>query len=205
MVEIGGRPLVDWVLRRLAKNGIETVVMGVAYQKEKIIGYVGNGDRYGMNVRYSSHTVEGGTAEGFRLAIERYVNDDCFVAMNGDELTDVNLQELAAHHLSMRGVATIAVTPLRSQFGVVRLQDNDVVGFEEKPVISSLPVSIGVYVMQKEILSYLPDVGDIEKTAFPKLAAERKLKAYRHHGFWMTINTVKDLQDVAENIRRIDP
>ncbi len=200
MVEVGGRLLVDWVLRWLAKSSIEDVVMGVAYQKEKIIEHVGSGGEYGMNVRYSHHTVAGGTAQGFRLAIERHVNDDCFVAMNGDELTNVDLQDMAAHHAAKGTIATIAVSPLRSPFGVVDVQGDDIVGFREKPMIDSLLVSVGVYVFQKEILDYLPQSGDVEKTAFPKLAAEKKLKAYRHDGFWMTINTVKDLREASEKI-----
>lgn len=203
MVEVGGRLLVDWVLMWLTKSNIENVVMGVAYQKEKIIDYVGNGEKYGMDVRYSHHTVEGGTAQGFRLAIERHVNDDCFFAINGDELTNVNLQDLAASHITKGATATVAVSPLRSPFGVVTVQGDDIVGFEEKPMIDSLLVSVGVYVFQKRILDYLPQFGDVEKTAFPRLAAERKLKAYRHNGFWMTINTLKDLREVDQRIREM--
>jgi NDP-sugar pyrophosphorylase family protein len=184
----------------LTKNGIDNVVLGVAYRKEKIMSHVGGGERYGMKIQYSNHTIEGGTAEGFRLAIERYVDDDCFIAMNGDELTDVNLQDLAAYHNTKGATATVAVSPLRSPFGVVSVQDDDVIGFQEKPVVASLLVSVGVYAFQKKILDYLPKTGDIEKTAFPQLAAERRLKAYRHNGFWMTINTVKDLREVAQRI-----
>lgn len=200
MVEVAGRPLLDWVMRWLAKNGMENVVIGVAYRKQKIIDYFGGGERYGMRVQYSHHTVEGGTAQGFRLAIERHVHDDSFVAMNGDELTNVNLRDLAAYHVANGATATIAVSPLRSPFGVVSVVGDDIVGFQEKPVVDSLLVSVGVYVFQKQILDYLPEVGDVEKTAFPRLAAERKLKAFRHNGFWMTINTAKDLRDVAEKI-----
>ena len=201
MVEVGGRRLVDWVLYWLAKNSIEKVVIGVAYRKEKIIDYVGAGEKYGMRVEYSHHTVEGGTAQGFRWAIDSYVDDDTFLAMNGDELTNVSVQDLAGHHIAKGATATIAVSPLRCPFGVVRVQGHDIIGFDEKPLIDSLLVSVGVYVFQKEILDYLPEFGDIEKTAFPRLAAERKLKAYRYDGFWMTVNTVKDLQEVDKWIK----
>ena len=201
MLEVGGRRLVDWVLHWLAKNSMEKVVIGVAYRKEKIIDYVGAGEKYGIRIQYSHHTVEGGTAQGFRWAIGRYVDDDTFLAMNGDELTNVSVQDLAAYHIAKGATATIAVSPLRSPFGVVRIQDDDIVGFHEKPLVDSLLVSVGVYVFQKEILNYLPEFGDIEKTAFPRLAAERKLKAYRYNGFWMTVNTVKDLHEVNQWIR----
>jgi NDP-sugar pyrophosphorylase family protein len=48
----------------------------------------------------------------------------------------------------------------------------------------------------------MPKTGDVEKTAFPRLAKERRLKAYRHKGFWMTVNTLKDLGSVEEEIKR---
>ena len=200
MVPVCGRPLVDWVLRWLAKNAIEQVVIGVAYQKEQIIDYVGEGRRHGMNLQYSHHTVEGGTAQGFRLAIERYVDDDDFVAMNGDELTNIDLRDFGSYHVTRGGTATIAVSPLRCPFGVLKISGEDVLGFQEKPLIDSLPVSIGIYMFQRRILDYLPKVGDIEKTVFPRLASEKKLKAYRHDGFWMTINTLKDLEDVEKRV-----
>jgi NDP-sugar pyrophosphorylase family protein len=204
MVEVNGRPLVDWVLRWLARNGIENVIMGVAYRKERIMDYVRDGKDYGLNIRYSEHTVEGGTAEGFRLAIKRYVSDEMFVAMNGDELTNVRLQDLASHHYANSAIATLTVSPLRLPFGVVRLQSDRIVSFEEKPMLDSLLVSTGVYAFRKEILDYLPISGEIERSSFPKLAAEGKLMAYRHTGFWMTVNTLKDLRDLTERIREMN-
>ena len=78
----------------------------------------------------------------------------------------------------------------------------DVVSFREKARIDSVSVSIGVYTFQQEILDYLPRTGDVERTAFPRLAAERKLKAYRHNGFWMTVNTTKDLSEVEKRLSK---
>ena len=202
MVEIGGRPLLDWILQWLQENHVRRVVIGIAYKAESIIEYLEDRKSSGLEIACSRHTVEGGTAEGFRLAIERHVRDDAFFAMNGDELTNVGLQELARFHSQQKATATIVVAPLRSPFGVVDLHGADVVGFREKPTIDSVHVSIGVYAFQHDILDYLPPAGRIEKTAFPRLAAEGKLKAYMHNGFWMTVNTVKDLREVEKKLSR---
>lgn len=200
MVEVAGRPLLDWILTWLRNNQIRRVVIGVAYRGESIIEHLGDGSSLGLKVDYSTHTVEGGTAEGFRLAIERHVNDSTFFAINGDELTDVALQTLASFHNRQKATATITVAPLRSPFAVVELEGSDIVSFHEKPLIDSVHVSVGVYVFQREILDYLPRTGDIERTAFPRLAAERKLTAYRHEGFWMTVNTMKDLTELGKRL-----
>jgi mannose-1-phosphate guanylyltransferase len=200
MIVAAGKPLLEWILEWLNGNGIENVVIGVAYHKEKIIDYFGDGKRFGLTINYSNHTVEGGTAEGFRLAIQRHVNDGTFLAMNGDELVDLRVSEFAAHHHANGGIVTIAVGPLRSPYGVVNLEGTDVTGFVEKPILKSHYVSVGVYIFSREVLNYLPMTGDIERTTFPRLVSIRKLKAYVHHGFWATVNTVKDLQDVETQL-----
>ena len=201
MILVAGKPLLQWILEWLKLNSISNVVVGVAYRKEKIIDYFGDGERFGITIRYSIHTVEGGTSEGFRLAIQRHVKDDTFLAMNGDELVDIKISEFATHHHSLGGVGTVAVGPLRSPYGVVEIDGADIVAFQEKPILRSHFVSVGAYIFSNEILNYLPEKGDIERTAFPKLSSERKLKAYVHNGFWATVNTMKDLEDVENQLR----
>jgi len=202
MIEVHRRPLLDWVLFWLRKNRVRRVVIGIAYKGEMIVEHLKDGESFGLDIRYSTHTVEGGTAEGFRLAIERHVKDTTFFAINGDELTDVKLQELADFHKHQRATATVAVAPLPSPYGVVDLDGSNVVAFREKAKIESVNVSIGVYAFQEEILDYLPRTGDVERIVFPRLAAERKCVAYRHNGFWMTVNTTKDLREVEERLSK---
>lgn len=205
MIIVAGKPLLQWILEWLKLNSVFNVVLGVAYKKEKIIDYFGDGKRFGLTIKYSNHTIEGGTSEGFRLAIQRHVRDDAFLAMNGDELVDLKVSEFAARHYSLGSIATIAVGPLRSPYGVVQLEGENVLGFQEKPILRSHFVSVGAYIFSREILNYLPEKGDIERTVFPKLSSQRKLKAYVHDGFWATINTIKDLEDVENQLRQRPP
>jgi NDP-sugar pyrophosphorylase family protein len=202
MLEVAGKPLLHWILQWLRRNQVRQVVVGVAYRGDRIMEYFGDGESLGLEIKYSTHTVEGGTAEGFRLAMERHVNNETFFALNGDELTSVGLQELAEFHRRQKGTATIAVSHLRSPFGVIDTDGPNIVAFCEKPIIDSVKVSIGVYVFQNEILDYLPRTGEIERDVFPRLAAEGKLKAYMHNGFWMTVNTAKDLSEAKEELLR---
>jgi NDP-sugar pyrophosphorylase family protein len=202
MVPVAGRPLLEWILIWLKRNRIKRVILGVAYRKERIIDYFDCGGRLGLQIEYSVHTVEGGTAEGFRLAISRFVDDETFLAMNADELTNIKLSRFYRYHKQEGGLATIAVGPLRSPFGIVQLSGNSITGFKEKPIIQTHLVSIGTYMFEHSILNYLPKTGNVEQTTFPSLARQRKLKAYLHNGFWATVNTVKDLVDVENQLRQ---
>jgi NDP-sugar pyrophosphorylase family protein len=161
-----------------------------------------------LKIDFSEHTVEGETGEGFRLAISRFVKDEDFLAMNGDEITSLDLERLEELHLKNKPVATLSVAPMRSPFGILELEGDNVVGFKEKAFLENMLVSIGVYIFNRKIVDYIPETGSIERSVFPVLAQKRLLKACRlkQDELWLTINSVKDLS-VAEkefsSIRRL--
>ncbi len=119
--------------------------------------------------------------------------------MNGDEITSLDLNRLESLHLASKPVATVAVAPMRSPFGVLELDGDNIVGFHEKTLLNNTLVSIGVYIFNRKILDFIPETGSIERVAFPKIAAKGQLKACRlkPDETWLTINSVKDLS-VAE-------
>src|SRR4051794_29834675 len=135
-----------------------------------------------------------GRGGGIRFAArERRETGDVY-ALNGDELLDVDLAGLLARHRSVGAAATIAVAQPPSPFGVVDLREDDTVGgFSEGGRIPYW-VNCGVYVLSPEALDRFPEKGDHESSAFPELAAEGKLHAFRHDGLWLTVNTPKDLR-----------
>jgi len=200
MIKLLGKPILQWVIEWLRSNGISDVVIGVAYCKESVVNYFKDGSEFGMKIRYSTHSVDGETGEGFRLAISRYVTDDLFLAVNGDEITNFNLKGLVDYHVAHNPVATVAVAHPRSPFGVINVdEDGLVLSFAEKPLVRSLLVSIGVYLFSNRILEYLPETGPIEKTAFPLLAKQKLLRAHSINGMWLTVNTMKGLK-LAEKV-----
>lgn len=198
MIPLSGKPLLYWTLTWLRDSGFDHVVLGVSYRKEAVINYVKE-NPLGVRVDFSEHTQEGETGEGFGLAIKRHVTDENFLAMNGDELTNLNLERFVDFHLSQKAVATIAVSPMRSPFAVLEIKGNDIVEFKEKPVFEDTLVSAGIYVFNHAISDYLPLMGSMERLTFPILAEKRLLKAYRLSAGerWLTINSVKDLS-IAE-------
>lgn len=199
MIPLAGKPIIEWIIQWLVANGISRIVVGVAYRKEVVIEYLKQLSVDG-EVKISEHSVEGGTGEGFRLAISRHVDDSNFLAMNGDEITNISISEFEEFHSRNRGIATIAVSHLKSPFGIVEIQDDTIVRFKEKTYLDEY-VSTGVYVFDRRMLEVLPQKGNIEDLVFPKLAASGQLKAYKHKGFWGTVNTIKDLQEVEKELK----
>ncbi len=126
MVEINGRPMLYWTLRWLKHYGVKNVVIGVAYKKEKIISFMKANKNFGLNTHFSVHTLEGGTAQGFKLAIGRFVTDENFIAMNCDEVTSLYLPNLVRIHQKKSPLVTMALAPFYCRFSVV---DTDAKGF----------------------------------------------------------------------------
>lgn len=191
LVEVGGRPLAAYQVEQLAAAGVERVLVSCAAGQEELFATaLGNIGPEIVTVPESEPLGRGG---GIRLAATRRQEHGDLFALNGDELVDVDLAELFALHKGRGGAATISVVPLRSPFGIVELEDDFVTGFREAPRLEHW-VSCGIYVLGEEALERLPERGDHETTTFPELAAEGRLRALRHEGIWLTVNTPKDLR-----------
>jgi NDP-sugar pyrophosphorylase family protein len=141
-----------------------------------------------------------GRGGGIKFAARERREEGDVYALNGDELVDVDFAALLARHRETGAAATLAVARPKSQFGVVDLADDDLVeGFSEGGRIPYW-VNCGIYVLSPEAIERLPDRGDHESTTFPELAGERRLRAFRHEGLWLTVNTPKELRTAVEHV-----
>jgi NDP-sugar pyrophosphorylase family protein len=192
LVDVAGRPLAEYQIRRLASAGVERVIVSCRAGQERDFEHALEG--VGVELTFAGEDEPLGRGGGLKFAArERRETGPC-LALNGDELFDVDLEALLAHHRSRQPAATISVAPLPSPFGVVDVADDDrVAGFREAPKLPHW-VNMGLYVLDDEAIERLPDKGDHETSTFPELAEEGKLLAFRHEGLWLTVNTPKDLR-----------
>jgi NDP-sugar pyrophosphorylase family protein len=141
-----------------------------------------------------------GRGGGIKFAARERAESGDVYALNGDELVEVDFEALLERHRETGAAATVAVARPKSSFGVVELGEDDVVeGFAEAGLVPYW-VNCGIYVFSDEVLERLPDRGDHETTTFPALVAERRLRAFRHDGLWLTVNTPKELRTAAEHL-----
>jgi len=197
LVEVGGRPLAEYQVAQLAGAGVDRVLVSCASGKEELFETALGG--IGPEIVAVGEREPLGRGGGIRFAAAARREPGDVFALNGDELVDVDLTRLLALHRESGAAATITVVPLRSPFGVVELEGDLVTGFREAPSLDEW-VSCGVYVLADEALERFPERGDHETTAFPELAAEGRLRALRHEGLWLTVNTPKDLRLAEEHL-----
>jgi NDP-sugar pyrophosphorylase family protein len=198
LVPVGGRPLAAYQVGRLAAAGVGRVIVSCAAGQgalfeEELAGL-------GAEIVLAEEPERLGRGGGIRFAAERRRERGDVYALNGDELLDVDLAALLERHRETGAAATVTVARPPSPFGVVEVTEDDVVtGFREGGRVPYW-VNCGVYVLGEEALERLPERGDHESTTFPELAAERRLRAFRHDGLWLTVNTPKDLRRAEEHV-----
>ena len=198
LVLVGGRTLASYQVAQLARVGVTRVIVACSAGTEPLFEEALGG--LGPEIVTVGESEPLGRGGGLRLAAAERDEQGPVFALNGDELLDLDLAQLLERHLELGGAATIVVSPLVSHLGVVDLEDDDTVtGFREGPKLPHW-VNSGVYVLGEEALERLPERGDHEASTFPELAHEGKLKAFRHEGVWLTVNTPKDLRRAEEFI-----
>lgn len=196
LVQVAGRPLAGYTIRRLAAAGVTRAIVACsAGQEARFDADLGG---LGVEVVTVGEPEPLGRGGGLRFAAGRRREGGPVLAMNGDELLDLDYRALRGHHDAHGAAATIVVSQVSSPFGVVDLGDDDRIhGFREAPRLEHW-VNAGVYVLGEEALERLPERGDHEQSTFPELAREGKLRAFRHTGVWLTVNTPKDLRRAEE-------
>lgn len=193
---LAGSPLAAYQVARLARAGVERVIVACAQGQERLFEAGLSG--YGAEIVAVAEPEPLGRGGGLRFAAAHREESGPVLAMNGDELLDVDYGALLAHHRAHGSAATVVVAQVRSPFGVVDIdEDGFVTGFREAPKLPQW-VNAGVYVLEEDALAALPERGDHETSTFPALAGHGRLLAYRHEGVWLTVNTPKDLRRAEE-------
>lgn len=202
MVEICGKPLAEWQILWLKNFGINNFVFLLGYAKERVVEYFGSGKKFGVSISYVVEDELLGTGGAIKNAEHVLRNEDMFIVVNGDIVTNLNPLEMANLMKNSNSiVAVVALVYMRSPYGIVKLDGEYITEFIEKPVIE-YTINAGVYVMKSAIFDYLPQKGDIETTTFPLLASKKLLKGYTYKNvYWKSIDTIKDLEEVSEKIK----
>lgn len=199
LVPIAGCPLASYQVARLAETGVTRVIVSCAQGLEGLFEQELSG--LGPEIVAVGEPEPLGRGGGLRFAAAYRQEAGPIFGLNGDELLGIDLRDLLEHHKQHSAAATIVVSQVRSAFGVVDIREDDsVAGFREAPLLPEW-VSSGVYVLDDECIERLPERGDHEDSTFPDLAGEGKLWAYRNTGYWLTVNTPKQLREADAYMR----
>jgi glucose-1-phosphate cytidylyltransferase len=192
LVEIGGRPILWHVIQIYLAQGFRRFLLLTGYQSEAIARFSGQcawpSDAIVECFDTGLDTPTGGRV---RRAADR-LGSDRFCLTYADGVADIDLHGLLADHDHSGALATMAVVRPQLQFGVAELGGDGVVsGFVEKPR-SEHWVNGGFFCFEPGVVEFLDDHSVLEREPLAQLAAQGKLRAFRHEGFWECLDTYKD-------------
>ena len=211
MVEIGGKPILWHILKIYSHYGINDFIICCGYKgyliKEYFSNYFLHLSDVTFNIKDQKMEVHKTFSEewnvtcvdtgvnsmtGGRLKrIQNYLSDDDFCFTYGDGLCDVNIGELIKFHKEGNQLATLTATKPPGRFGSLKLANNNIESFKEKP--KDAWINGGFFVLSPEVLNYIEgDSTSWEKEPMETLAMEGKFKAFKHDGFWQPMDTLRD-------------
>ena len=204
LVKVKGKPILQYNIELLAKHGVKEIILGTGHMHEKIEDYFKDGATFGMSIVYSVETEPLGTGGALKQAEEML--DEKFFMMNGDNISDFDLTQLAEKHENLDAMATLSLVEVDnvSSYGVAKLDGERIIEFVEKPAKEDAPsnfVNAGCYAINKKAMELLPEEFNlIEKTMFPKLAEQGKLFSFKHKGYWFTTDTLERLKKAEKQL-----
>jgi len=192
LIEIGGRPIVWHVIQIYLAHGFRRFVLLTGYKAELIEEFAA-GEQWpeGTMVECVNTGLETPTGGRLRLAAD-FLDGERFCATYADGVADIDLHALLADHVEHGAAATMTVVQPELQFGVAELNGDGVVrGFVEKPR-SEHWINGGFFCFEPSVLELIDENAVLEREPLERLAAEQRLRAYRHEGFWDCMDTYKD-------------
>lgn len=216
LVEIGGKPIIWHIMKGYSHYGVNDFILCTGYKGDMIKQYFM--DMYWRNNNFTIHIdddyknivyhtrekenwnvtiLDTGleTLTGGRLKQTRdYIDEDEFMFTYGDGLSDINIDELYKYHKSKGTAVTLTGVHPVSPFGLLEVTEGRVTAFREKPVLKDM-INGGFMVMSKNVFDYITDEDcSFEMEPLDRIAAAGQLAVYEHKGFWMAVDTFKEVE-----------
>lgn len=194
LVPIGQRPVVDIIVRRLASFGFDHITLAISAHTRLIRAFFGNGEDWSVKIDYSVEEQPLST-----MGPLKNINDlpDNFLVMNGDVLTDLDLGQFHDRHVADCRLFTISSHQRKQtiDYGVLHTARGELIGFEEKPAVP-FEVSTGVYMVNRRVLSFIPDDRPFgfDDLMGALVQLSEKVHVEPHSGYWLDIGRPDDYE-----------
>ena len=202
LLPLGDRAILELVMHQLARQGFVDITLSVGHLAHLIEAVLGDGAGRSVDITYVREDVPLGTAGSLRL-IEGL--EDTFLVLNGDLVTTLDYRDLVRDHQASGNLLTIATKRRRVKidYGVIAVEAgagalHRVVRYEEKPVLEPM-VSMGIYVMEPQVLDFIPEGGyfDFPDLVQKLLDAGAPIGAFAYDGMWLDIGRHADYEEAV--------
>ena len=215
MIEVGGKPIIWHIMKIYASQGFNEFIICCGYKgnliKEYFLNYHMHNADITVDIGSNSVEVHEANADNFKVTlvdtglttntagrlkkIKKYI-DGTFLLTYGDGVSDIDLAQLIDFHQSKKKKVTLTAVKDRSRYGELSINDKgEVEKFEEKPEGYEKYINGGFFVMEPSVFDYLEEnMEDVqwEKGPLGEISKNNELLAYKHHGFWKSMDSLRD-------------
>ena len=218
LIEIGSKPILWHIMKHYSKFGLNDFIICCGYKgymiKEYFYNYSLHTSDATIDIKKNKLTFHNNKVEPWKLTlvdtgehtltggrikrIKNFVSDN-FCLTYGDGLSNVDIKKTIQFHKKHQKYVTITAVQPQGRFGVITLKKNKVINFSEKIKGDQGWINGGFFVLNKKIMNYINDDKTVwEQHSLPELASENQIQAYKHHGFWYPMDTVRDREYLEE-------
>jgi glucose-1-phosphate cytidylyltransferase len=221
MVEIGDKPILWHIMKIYSAAGINDFIICLGYKgyviKEYFAAYMLHVSDITFDLRRNDMQIHQNGTEPWRVTlvdtgektmtggrikrIKDYIGGETFCLTYGDGVTDLDIKRLVTFHKAQKALVTLTAVQPPGRFGVFGLEDDQILisRFREKPQGDSAWINGGFFVVEPAAIDYINDDSTVWETEpLGLLAREGMLAAYRHHGYWQNMDTLRDKMVLEE-------
>lgn len=221
MVEIGGMPILWHIMKIYAAHGFNDFVVCLGYKgyvvKEYFANYFLHKSDVTIDLKNNAIEIHESEAEPWKITlvdtgddsmtggrikrVQKYVGNESFMLTYGDGVGDINIKELVDYHKGHGKLCTVTSVQPSGRFGALDLSsENEVRSFLEKPKGDGSWINGGYMVCEPGVFEFIQN-GDAtvwEQEPMQNIALSGEMKAFKHHGFWRPMDTLKDKHDLND-------
>lgn len=215
LVTVHGRPLITYNLALLRHYGFTDVVINLHHRGEALRAELGDGNAYGLRIRYSTEDPLLDTGGALKNAAPLLDDAPAFLVLNGDTILDLPLDALVAAHRARDALATLVVRrdPRQDAYGLVEIDATERVrrflGVPPNVEGTLTPYMFaGAHVLSRRVFDYMPESGAFSMTrlVYPRmLAAGEPLYGFPFAGFWRVVDTIADRERTEGDLAALPP
>lgn len=218
MVDIGDKPILWHIMKIYSSFGFNDFVICLGYKgyiiKEYFANYFLHQSDVTIDMVNNSVETHHSQAEPWKITlvdtgkesmtggrvkrVEKYIGNEPFMLTYGDGVSNVDIKALVEFHKANNKLITVTAVQPSGRFGALNLDEqNNVSSFLEKPKGDGSWINGGFFVCQPKVFKYIAgDKTIFEKEPMENIAAEGQMVAFKHHGFWKPMDTLRDKQEL---------
>ncbi len=224
LLDINGKPIIWHIMNIYSKYGIKDFILPLGYKgnlfKEYFNNYKTNQMDYKLSLKgnkiefldalendwkitFVDTGIETQTAARVKK-IEKFITGDKFFLTYGDGISNINIDKLLQYHNKRGRLATATGVNYQSSYGIFAIENGIATDFCEKPILD-LTINGGYFVLNKQIFSYLSEenIETLEVALLKKLSEINEVSVYKHDGYWIGIDTYKDLLNARNTNQKL--